>query len=203
MSLRTGQQLNRTAWTVLPMPDGVINTVHQLAKIDIIGIPFHNRKRQEFAEDDPIPDHPSTGVINENENEEQTDEQDKDEQDEDDNDDEDDDNDDDDDDIDDDMPGLQERALYDSDSDDEDDEEDDGNDDDQSAGVLDDESTGVEVETVEEEDKDDAQEVPSVRTRGVPTANTTTRTSRRVKHTHLNSDFVYANYSSSLTAFKL
>jgi hypothetical protein len=66
--------------------------------------------------------------------------------------------------------------------------------------VLDDESTGVEVETVdEEEDEDNTQDIPSVRTRGVPTANTTTRTSRRVKHTHLNSDFVYTNYSSSLT----
>ncbi|MGK3743173.1 MAG: hypothetical protein ACI90V_010029, partial [Bacillariaceae sp.] len=42
--------------------------------------------------------------------------------------------------------------------------------------VRDDESTGVEVETVEEE-----EEVPNGQTKGVPTRNTTTRTSRRVK----------------------
>jgi hypothetical protein len=70
--------------------------------------------------------------------------------------------------------------------------------DEQSTGVCDDESAGVEVETVDEEEE---AEVPRVRirTRGVPTNNTTTRTSRRVKQTHLDSDFVYTNYSSSLT----
>jgi hypothetical protein len=41
--------------------------------------------------------------------------------------------------------------------------------------------------------------VPNVRTKGVPKHNTRTRTNRRVKQTHLNSDFVYTNYSSSLT----
>jgi hypothetical protein len=89
------------------------------------------------------------------------------------------------------MPGLQERDSYDSDIDDEDDDDDD---DEQSAGVPDDESAGVEVETVDEE-----EDVPVVQTRGIPTRNTTTRTSRRVKQSHFDSDFVYTNYSSSLT----
>jgi hypothetical protein len=40
MSLRTGQRLNQTAWTFLPMPDGVITIVHRLAKTDIVEIPF-------------------------------------------------------------------------------------------------------------------------------------------------------------------
>ena len=44
ISLRTGQRLNRQAWTSLPMPDTVISTVHSLAKTTIIGLPFRNRK---------------------------------------------------------------------------------------------------------------------------------------------------------------
>jgi hypothetical protein len=68
MSLRTGQRLNRTAWTVLPMPDGIIETVHQLAKTNIVGIPFQNRRREEFAGDESTTDHSSTGVITENNN---------------------------------------------------------------------------------------------------------------------------------------
>jgi hypothetical protein len=39
MSLRTGQRLNRQAWTVLPMTDTV------LQETKIIGLPFHNRKK--------------------------------------------------------------------------------------------------------------------------------------------------------------
>jgi hypothetical protein len=116
----------------------------------------------------------------------------------------DDDNDDDEDDDEDDdaMPGLQERDLYDSDSDDEEEEEEDEeenedeqDDDEQSAGVLDDESTGMEVEMVEEEET----QVPHVSTKGVPSHNTRTRYNRRVRQTHLDSDFIYTNYSSSLT----
>jgi hypothetical protein len=104
--------------------------------------------------------------------------------------------------IDNDMPGLQERNAYDIDSDDEedeeegDDEEEEEDDEEQSTGVLDDESTGVIVETVQEE-----AETPRVcvRTKGVQKSNTTTRTGRRVRQSHLNSDLVYTNYSTSLT----
>jgi hypothetical protein len=160
MSLRTGQQLNRQGWTVLPMPDGVVSTVHNfLAKTSIVGLPFQNRRREPIEVADVDDDPASTGVIDE---EPETDN---------DNDDTDEDDDNDDDDS---MPGLQERNLYDSDSDDKDEEEDD--DDEQSAGVLDDDeqSTGVldtsaevEVETVEEEEA----EVPNVKTKGVPKHN--------------------------------
>jgi hypothetical protein len=193
MSLRTGQRLNRQAWTVLPMPDTVVSTVHSLAKTKIIGLPFHNRKKEliDNAVTDENPN--STGVIEDDTAE--TDESDY----ETDYDDDDDDND---------MPDLQERDLYDSDSDDEEEEEEEEEeennyedyDNEQSAGVLNDESAGVEVETVEEEETvdEDEAEVPNVRTRGAPTHQTRTRT-RRVKQTHLNSDFVYTNYSSSLT----
>jgi hypothetical protein len=198
MSLRTGQRLNRQGWTVLPMPDSVIATVHALAKTTIVGLPFHNRKRKliETAHADIDPD--STGVIEqESESESETSDEEEDSDDEDDNDD---------------MPGLQDRDTYDGDSDDEEedvdddddddddeqstgdvDDDDDDDDDEQSTGVRDDESTGVEVETVEEEETE--AEVPNVRTKGVPTRNTRTRTSRRVKQSHLNSDFVYTNYS--------
>jgi hypothetical protein len=106
MSLRTGQRLDRTAWTVLPMPDGVINTVHRLAKTTVVGTPFQNRRREEFAGDEPTTDHSSTGVIPENESEEQTENESDDEEDDYNNDD-------------DEMPSLQERDPYDSDSDDE------------------------------------------------------------------------------------
>jgi hypothetical protein len=113
MSLRTGQRLNRTAWTILPMPDGVIDTVHRLAQTDTEGIPFQNRQRQEYAEIEAEPTQfQSAGVINENDIGNNTDEETDDESD----------NDDDDDDNDDDMPGLQDRDPYDSDSDDEDDD---------------------------------------------------------------------------------
>jgi hypothetical protein len=147
-----------------------------------VGLPFHNRRREliECAVVDDDLD--STGVI-ETETGSETD------------------TDNDSDDDDDDMPGLQDRDLYDSDSDDEDDEEEEEDtdiNDELSTGVRDDESAGVEVETVDEEEE---AEVPRVRirTRGVPTTKTTTRTNRRVKQTHLDSDFVYTNYSSSLT----
>jgi hypothetical protein len=46
MSLQTGQRLNRQAWTVLPIPDTVVSTVHSLAKTKIIRLPFHNRKKE-------------------------------------------------------------------------------------------------------------------------------------------------------------
>jgi hypothetical protein len=143
-------------------------------------------------------------VINENENEDNNNEEEVQQTD----DDNDDDNEDDDD-----MPGLQARELYDSDSDDEDededededkdededededDDDDDDDDDEQSAGVQDDRTPGVVVEMV----LDNKDTIPSLRTTGVPTQNSTTRSSQRVKQSHFDSDFVYTNYSSSLT----
>jgi hypothetical protein len=199
MSLQTGQRLNRQGWTVLPMPDSVVATVHHIAKTNIVGLPFHNRKREIIEVADADIDPVSTGVIEQETESETDDNSDDEEEDTTDNDDGS-------------MPGLQERDTYDSDSDDEEDEDDndddeesagvldDNDDDEESAGVLDDESTGVEVETVDEDEAEaEEAEVPNVRTRGVPAHNTRTRTSRRVKQTHLNSDFVHTNYSSSLT----
>ena len=54
---------------------------------------------------------------------------------------------------------------------------------------------------IEEVDEEEA-EVPAIRTRhskGVPQHNTKTRTNRRVQQNHINSNFVYTNYCSSLT----
>jgi hypothetical protein len=76
----------------------------------------------------------------------------------------------------------------DDDDDDEDEDEDENEDEDE-------QSTGVSVETVEEEDDDK----PTAQTKGVPLRNTTTRANRRVRQSHFDSDFVYTNYSSSLT----
>jgi cobalamin biosynthesis protein CobT len=184
-SLRTGQRLNRQAWAVLPMPDTIVSTVHSFAKTKIIGLPFHNRKKKliEVAVTDVTDENlNSTGVIDED----TADETDSDTDDDNDDDNEDDGA----------MPGLQERDLYDSDSDDEEEEEEEEEEEDeQSAGVLDDESAGVEVGTVEEEEA----EVHHVSTKGVPKRNTRTRNNRKVRQTQLDSNFVYTNYSSSLT----
>jgi hypothetical protein len=106
MSLRTGQRLNRQAWTVLPMPDTVVSTVHSFAKTKIIGLPFHNRKKEliEVAVTDVTDENlNSTGVIDGD----TVSETDSDTDDDDDDDDEDDDEDEDDDA----MPGLQERDF--------------------------------------------------------------------------------------------
>ena len=209
MSLRTGQRLNRQAWTTLPMPDTVVSTVHSLAKTTIIGLPFLNRKKEIIEIDDVTDENPNsniTGVIGEydDDTDYETD---------------------DDDDDDNSMPGIHERTYgADSDSsgddtdDEEDEEENEDEDDDeiiendeQSTGVRDDDSAGVAVETVEEEDDEEEEvaEVPIIRTkstRGVPASSTRTRSNRKVTQSHLkkdfvyaNSDFVYTNYSSSLT----
>jgi hypothetical protein len=167
-----------------------------------------NRKREQFA-DSETTDTSSTGVNDKDDDNDETDDESNDD---------DDDDDDDDNEIDENVPGLQERDAYDSDSDDEEEDEDinvdadddddddeqsagvhaDDNDDEdeQSAGVHDDKSTGVDVETVEEEEADS---IPVPQTKGIPKRNTTTRTSRRVKQSHFHGDFVYTNYSSSLT----
>ena len=200
LSLRTGQRLNRQEWTVLPMPDTVVSTVHSLAKTTIIGLPFRNRRRELIESTDADDDHVSAGVIGIDDNDTVDSDTDEDS--------------DDDDDDDSSMQSLQERTYgYDSDSsddesDDEEEEEDEEDneieDDAQSAGVSDDDSAGVEVETVNEEEE---TEVPRTKqTQGVPTNNTRTRSTRTVRQRHLKrdfvynqSDFVYTNYSSSLT----
>jgi hypothetical protein len=186
MSLRTGQRLNRQAWTELPMPDTVISTVHALAKTTIIGMPFQNRNREEIESADVDQNPSSTGVIDDEDDETETETDDDDSTVHTNN------SDDGDKDNTNGMPGLEDHYDSDSDDEDEDDDEDYTDDEEQSTGVSSNDSTGVEVETVEEDD------VPEINTKGVPKRNTTTRT-RRIQQTHLDSDFVYTNYSSSLT----
>jgi hypothetical protein len=77
-------------------------------------------------------------------------------------------------------------ALGEWEGDDYSDDEDDDNDK-QSTGVTNDESAGVTDAKVE------------VTTKGVPKQDTTTRTRRKVKQMHFDKEFVYTNYSSSLT----
>jgi hypothetical protein len=160
-----------------------LSTVHHLAKTNIVGIPFHDRRNEPINDADTDDNPSSTGVIEIETDDESTIQSNDDESTAQSND-----NNDNDDDH---MPELGEHE-YDSDIDDEDDEDED---DEQSAGVSDDDdddeqSAGVIVETIEDDDDETPSKPaktppPKIRTRGVPAQNTTTRTSRRVKQTHL------------------
>eukprot|EP00957_Ditylum_brightwellii_P038287 2895099-Ditylum_brightwellii.AAC.1 len=65
-SLNVGRQINRNRWTVLPMPDDMINQVHQLACSDPLGIVDVNHSGSELLHAPSPEEIKSHGDDNEN-----------------------------------------------------------------------------------------------------------------------------------------